>query len=80
LTLLGRLTGSEPPKLADGAFAYVDGAGPLRDQFCIRVRSGPSLSVDDPAIGPTFTKLDRAQAYADWCNGTGGFSYGAGAV
>jgi hypothetical protein len=76
---LGRLLGTEPPNL-EGGTAYVDGAGPLRQQFCIRVRTGPSLSADDPTIGPTFTKLDKAQAFADWCNGTGDFSYGTGAV
>jgi hypothetical protein len=80
VTLLGRLIGTEPPKLADGAFAYVDGAGPLRQQFCIRVRTGPSLSAADPTIGPPFTKLEKAQAYADWCNGEGDFSYGTGAA
>lgn len=80
MSRLGRLIGTEPPKLPDGAFAYVDGAGPLRQQFCVRLRVGPDLSPDDPTIGPTFTKAEKAQAYADWCNRVGDFSYGTGAV
>jgi hypothetical protein len=77
---LGRFLGARPPRLPEGGFAYVDGAGPLRKSFCVRVRTGPDLSPDDLTIGPAFNTAEKASEYADWCNGTGDFSYGAGAV
>jgi hypothetical protein len=66
--------------LAPGEHAYVDGAGNLRQYFCVRVRTGPDLSPDDREEGPIFRTDGKAQEYADMLNGVGRFEYGMGAV
>jgi hypothetical protein len=67
--IFGRLTGNQLPKLPAGAHAYVDGYGPLRDHYCVRVRTGPDLSADDNRIGPVFGTDSGAQMFADYANG-----------
>lgn len=49
--------------------AYTDGYGPLRDHFCVRVRSGADLSPEDKRIGPVFETARGAQMFAAYANG-----------
>ena len=75
-----RALGMQAPKIAIGGHAYVDGYGPLRDHYCVKVRTGIDLSVEDKQVGPVFNTAAKAEEFADWCNGLGSFSYGVGAV
>jgi hypothetical protein len=78
--LFGRLLGNQPPKLPAGARVYVDGYGPMRDQYCVRVRAGLELSPADKRIGPVFNTDIGAEMYAAWVNGEGALNWDVNGV
>jgi hypothetical protein len=68
MSLFGRLTGITPPALPAGARAYVDGYGPLRDEFCVRAKR-PAEGGLGVLVRGSFQTASGAEMYANWCNG-----------
>ena len=75
MSLFGRLAGRTPPALPAGARAYVDGFGPLRDQFCVRAKSASENGIGVLVRGH-FRTASGAEMYAAWCNGEGALDWG----
>lgn len=76
---LARLISKEPPAIPAGASYFVDGYGPLRDRFVVRLAlAGQEKDVNCKIIGPVFSDQANASAYQKWLEGKAEFRYPAG--
>ena len=76
---LGRIVGTQPPKVPSGGRAYVSMDDMDGNAWSVRVVMGDaSLGWRDERISPTFALQTTAYAYLDWIEGGPKFVYPEG--